>query len=689
MRLQNRLLLLSAAMLVLSSGWPVHAEGRDARDEGYPASSVARLIVDKGTAWVLPPDSGDWQEFQTNTPIAPRTRINIPEGSESELEFHNGQYMLLTGGSEIDIRDLTDERSSFRLKSGEIRFDLSDAEFAPVRVALPGGGFVKFPVPGKYWLTVVGGGDTRLVVRRGEGTVTVARGDFTVREGEEATVGEDVRIGPYAGGAEQYAPPPPLTDHERRSGVPPTVIYELNDYGEWITIPTYGVVWRPRVVSGWSPYYYGTWTWISPFGWTWVSYEPWGWWPYHYGWWYSDPFFGWVWCPFNSFVSVNVFVGRPFFFTRATFFPATVRFVPEGRRVRWVPLRPGERFVRPSFRRVDNRLTTWDRPLARGAVLARVEGKSGTVWRDWREVRRGRSVVVRTEGQARIQPPGRRPESGLRRDEIRARPMERGTSGREARPAERNAPQGQGRIERQAPPFDRPGRVERQGPSSDRPERVERQGPSPDRSERVERQGSSSDRPERIDRQPPSSDDRPGRWDRYDRGPTQRRNRLERHSPLESGRPAVPPARVVPGRQGTAPAAARERRGTIRPERRVIDRPRDYGDAGRAVPFRPAPAPRVFDGGGGRGAFQSRAPEAVGRPAAPPSVAAPRFDGGGGRGGSRPFVQQREGIRGGDGGGGGMRGGFNMNRGGDGFRGFDRGGRDRFGGFGFIGPRGR
>jgi hypothetical protein len=80
--------------------------------------------------------------------------------------------------------------------------------------------------------------------------------------------------------------------------VSPGVIgYEdLDEYGSWRVVPTYGTVWVPTIVSaGWAPYRYGHWVWISPWGWTWVDDYPWGFAPFHYGRWvYYGGYWGWA-----------------------------------------------------------------------------------------------------------------------------------------------------------------------------------------------------------------------------------------------------------------------------------------------------------------------------------------------------------------------------------------------------------
>ena len=389
-----------AAMLAVGTAAlsrPAQAAETDADEEGFSAYSVARIKIFQGTAWIRSPDSGEWEETTTNSPVTERTRVHVPEGSEAEIQFHGGQYVLLTGGAEVDIKKFDEANSAFRLRSGEIRFDLPAEDFSPVGVTMPSGGKAEFNTPGKYWLFVHDDGQTRLVVRSGESTVSTAKGVHGVQAGQEATIGQDVHIAAYSGKVEDTsAPPAPLTEEEREAGVPPAAAYELRDYGEWVNSSDYGYVWRPRVADGWSPYYYGRWTWVSPYGWTWVAYEPWGWYPYHFGWWASDPFFGWVWCPFNSFVSFSFAFGHTHFthfHSHAFFFPANVRFARDGRNVRFVPLRPGERFVRSGFTRSDTRLSRINRPLDRGTVFTRADGGGKSGWREWSSTRGDRRTV--------------------------------------------------------------------------------------------------------------------------------------------------------------------------------------------------------------------------------------------------------------------------------------------------------
>ena len=478
----------SIAAFILAGCPPALAQEGEGPEGGFSAYTVARVKVLDGSVWVRPSDGGDWEEFSSNSPIPPRSRVSVPEGSEAELQFHGGQFVLLTSGTDLEVRDLQEGKSAFRLRAGEIRFDLPPDDFAPVSVRVPGGALAQFSEPGRQWLTVTDSDETRLVVRRGTAVVTLEGDEHPLRAGDEAVVGRDVTVGRYRGDADESAEAPAPYEGDAVGDAPPVVVNELGEYGEWIDVPAYGYVWRPRVAEGWSPYVYGRWTWISPYGWTWVSYEPWGWYPYRCGYWLTDPVYGWIWSPYNAFVSVNFVFGSHRYRHHNVFLrPATVRFVPEGRNVRWVPLRPGERYRPSGFVRGDARLGRWNRPLDSGRVFVR-GGTDRRVWRDYSAVRAERQVVIRkTRAAAQSRPDTRtvRPERravrpAAREPASRSAPREdRGTfTPREAVPRP-------GKVERQAPP-------PRSAPATRAPERegtrvyeprIDRSGGSPVRSE--------------------------------------------------------------------------------------------------------------------------------------------------------------------------------------------------------------
>jgi hypothetical protein len=95
----------------------------------------------------------------------------------------------------------------------------------------------------------------------------------------------------------------------------------LAQHGRWITVPTYGTVWRPAVTTGWQPFTQGEWIWTNN-GWMWNSAEPYGWVVYHYGNWHIQPRIGWVWIPGYEWS------------------PARVRWTTYGSYIGWAPLPP-------------------------------------------------------------------------------------------------------------------------------------------------------------------------------------------------------------------------------------------------------------------------------------------------------------------------------------------------------------
>lgn len=424
---KRALFLLIFAAIAFAA--PVSAAEPD--DQGIPAYSIARLKVLAGSVWTRTAEEADWAEAQSNTPLTPHTRVSVPEGSEAELQFHGGQFVLLTAGTELEVREMAADKTTFRLRAGEIRFDLPGDDFALVNVRVPGGGRAEFPVPGRYWLTVTDDDTTRLIVRRGEASVSQEGAKYRLNQGDEATIGRVITVARYEGAADAEPMPEPLSETERSAGVPPVVGYELREYGEWVNTPAYGYVWRPRVAAGWSPYTYGRWVWISPYGWTWVSYEPWGWYPYHSGYWYTDPVFGWVWSPFQSFVSVGFVFGIHDHFHHNHFFPHrdfrfqshNARFVSDGRDFRWVPARPGERVRGANIPRGDARLAGFNRPLDSGRVFSRSgpssRGGSQSEWRDVTVVRSERQAAIRTDSSGR---------GGEGRDVRQVRPELRGSA---------------------------------------------------------------------------------------------------------------------------------------------------------------------------------------------------------------------------------------------------------------------
>ncbi len=400
--LRATLAVFSFAIALLFLSATALPAGAAPEEEITPSTAVARLKISKGTAWVRPADSMEWEEYSHNFPVVERARVSIPKDSEAEIQFRGSQYLLLEGGSEVDVRQLGERKASFRLRTGRAAFSLPKEDFAPVTVKLPGDRDVSLDAPGLYWLTV-DGQVSKLDIRRGGGTVSgEGVSPVAVAGGEEASIGKEVTVS--KAGRPETRPPaePTLTEAERKAGIPGSAATELRGHGEWVWTSEYGYVWRPNVTDDWAPYYYGRWAWVYPYGWNWVGYEPWGWWPYHYGWWVTVGAWGWVWAPCSFYSGGYYYHGYPYSYHYGHYNSANVRFENDGRHVRWVPEQPGRGETRPNsannFSRTDTRLAQWNQPMSRGAASSR--GSEGRVPSAGGQVAAAPSSAQRGAGQA-------------------------------------------------------------------------------------------------------------------------------------------------------------------------------------------------------------------------------------------------------------------------------------------------
>jgi hypothetical protein len=209
---------------------------------------------------------------------------------------------------------------------------------------------------GEYYIEASESGDQTIVrTRTGQGEVSVGQQSWTVRDNEEgvftgtATLAASINSSGPRTAFEDWA----NDRHRRNAGVVSSryvsnevVGYQdLDRYGEWVSEPSYGHVWRPSyVVSGWAPYRYGRWVWVSPWGWNWIDDSPWGYAPFHYGRW-AYVRSRWCWVPGPRYVR-PVYAPALVAWTGGSGFSASVAF---GSGIGWFPLGPREVYV-PGYR---------------------------------------------------------------------------------------------------------------------------------------------------------------------------------------------------------------------------------------------------------------------------------------------------------------------------------------------------
>ncbi len=278
----------------------------------------------------------DWTAASINMPLQPGDRIYTGNDGRAEIEFDDGSVCRLAEGTDVEILSLKEDLIQVRMLIGLSTLNVQSG--VNFEVDTPAAAF-NTVLKGVYRFDVIENGDTDAIVRKG--LLEAANDQFT----QQVESGDLLHVIP----GDKEAPA--LSRYEQRDGwdewndrrnadmlavdsrgyIPDSVhmgVSELESYGRWISVETYGVAWIPYGVDPtWSPYWEGRWCYRPSWGWTWVSYEPWGWLPYHYGRWYHSASFGWCWLPGPSF-------------TFNFWSPGLVRFYNGPGWVSWCPLGP-------------------------------------------------------------------------------------------------------------------------------------------------------------------------------------------------------------------------------------------------------------------------------------------------------------------------------------------------------------
>src|SRR5215472_16192689 len=316
-----------------------------------PPTRVGRVSLVSGTFAFYGPGDTDWSAAKINLPVAAGAWLMTDPQSRAEMRI-GADSIELSNDTQLNFAELRDRVMQIALTQGRLDLHLRGLKKdETAEIDVPHGG-VRLLQPGIYdidsgrpdqptRITVfegsarfVGGGIDTVVTA---GDVLVLSGSDTLSAAAERAVPDEFvrwcRSHDYD--EKRLAAPhhvaPAMTGYE-----------ELDAYGEWAAVPTYGEVWFPTSPPvGWAPYRDGRWVWIEPWGWNWVDDEPWGFAPCHYGRWarVDDR---WAWVP-GEFAPEPVYA------------PALVAFIPSpaiavpvpvpvdaGPPVGWFPLAPGE-----------------------------------------------------------------------------------------------------------------------------------------------------------------------------------------------------------------------------------------------------------------------------------------------------------------------------------------------------------
>jgi hypothetical protein len=321
-----------------------------------PPSRAVRIKYISGPVSIQPGGVNDWVAAVVNRPLTTSDRVWTDK--EARAELHLGSAALrMNAETSLTLTNVSDDIVQIELDQGTLNLHIRH---------LFGGETYEIDTPNQAF-TILKAGDYRFDVDSNADTtsITVWRG-----EGEANGQGPGVKLksghqASFTNGTSlehQMASAPGLDgfddwcrvrddreDHAKSyEYVSADVVGadDLDDYGTWRTLPTYGAVWVPAVAPGWAPYHYGHWVWVEPWGWTWVDDAPWGFAPCHYGRWvYAGGF--WAWAPGPVVVARPVYAPALVAWVGGPHFGISLSFGGGGG-VGWFPLGWGEPYV-PSY----------------------------------------------------------------------------------------------------------------------------------------------------------------------------------------------------------------------------------------------------------------------------------------------------------------------------------------------------
>jgi hypothetical protein len=276
-----------------------------------------RLSFTDGEVSFLRLGAEDWAPALVNTPLAAGDELYAAEAANLELQVAARAYVRAGENTQLGVSSIEPDFLQLRVTSGTVSLDLRSLKAGQTfELDTPNAAFT-VERTGYYRVEVDGEITTFTSRRGGRATLAPALGEpFVVAASEQVVVtgDETPQIESYAADELDawdrwnYARTDEQLDAVSARYVPAGVYGagDLDYYGYWRIVPTYGPIWVPRGVGvGWAPYSTGRWIWDPYYHWTWVDDAPWGWAPYHYGRWvYVSGYWGW--CP-------GPIVARPYY----------------------------------------------------------------------------------------------------------------------------------------------------------------------------------------------------------------------------------------------------------------------------------------------------------------------------------------------------------------------------------------
>lgn len=284
----------------------VFLAGSLAAQDKDPPARAGRVSSVAGTVGLQAAGGPDWALAPLNYTVTSGDRILTHRSSRAEIEV--GPFdVRLSDSTDVSVVNLTDDFAQLGLARGTLRVTVYRlASRDSMEVDTPNGAMV-IRSAGRYRVDVLEGVSTIVSVEEGVVELSGPSLDYTVKRGQTieltGTTAINAAMVPHPRNTDfdQWS-----ADRDRRQEQSTYSTYmsrdipggaDLDRYGRWDYVASYGYVWRPTIVQvGWVPYRYGRWVWSGPWGWTWVEDVPWGYAPFHYGRWVAIGGV-WAWAP--------------------------------------------------------------------------------------------------------------------------------------------------------------------------------------------------------------------------------------------------------------------------------------------------------------------------------------------------------------------------------------------------------
>lgn len=294
---------------------------------------LGRVSLIQGGARIKLGAGSEWKAAALNAPLASGHRLWCPDGARLEVQLADKSVLRLDQNTGVDILQLQPEVAQFHVSRGRVYVKTGSSGEREVQIDLPNTS-VMSDSPAEFQLEFSPqGGAEEISVFNGSVWVAGLGNKTSVRTGEWLALADQnadrLRLKP----ADAWLRWNLRRDREQSAAaaaaqLPPALAPYARDFnanGEWIEMPGYGRVWRPKVGADWAPFRFGRWVWMND-DYVWLPGESWGWAPCHYGRWIFNG--GWCWVPPAPGV--------------VCWSPGAVSWINTPDYIGWVPLAPEE-----------------------------------------------------------------------------------------------------------------------------------------------------------------------------------------------------------------------------------------------------------------------------------------------------------------------------------------------------------